>query len=366
MGAVSKIQWLFILVFHSAVALTGQQMHWIRLAEDSVYYANEYLPDRLMVTMGGPAQSWNFRSLKAPYAISRRIVLTGERDGKAFANMLNGNQTDAVLEISGKNASVVQWMGSNPVCQGARLVYTVSPAYIPFFNGVLGEQYTYRGKMVSTFAWPRTMSCAWSPSDFPDSCRVTYSLIEHITVDGEGTLYLPTESNQAYRQRISTRRALQVEVKNGSRWRDVTTLIPGVRLLTTTHVLRFVAAGSGLPLAEIELKDGTDPVRIEFKTHPMVTRIFTEEPVRPDIFVYPNPSYDLVRFQLSDLVHGRYKLTIFNILGVQVKEVDIEVDSNRRTLSLDLSELQRGTYLCRLQDRNGRSIKTKRLVLIQP
>jgi Secretion system C-terminal sorting domain len=97
----------------------------------------------------------------------------------------------------------------------------------------------------------------------------------------------------------------------------------------------------------------------------MVTRVFTEEPNKPDIFAYPNPSYNVVRFQLSDLPSGTYKLKIFNILGVPVREVEAEVDGPRKTIAVDLGELQRGTYLFRLQDKTGHTIKTKRVVLIE-
>lgn len=343
----------------------AQQMNWARLAEDTIYYAKEYLPDQFLITFSGPAQTWDFRSLKAPYAISSRIVVSGERDGKTYANLLNGQQTEALMVLSGKTSQVIEAMDSNPVCGGGRLNYTMSPAYKPFFTGVLGEHYTYRGRMSSVFSWPRNITCAWTPPQLPDSCRVTYTIYEETVVDGEGLLYLPTEVMSALRQKVQIKRAAQVEIKYGLTWRDVTTQVPGVRLITNTELIRFVSSASGLKLVEIEVKDGIRPVSVEFKTHPLVTRVFTEEPFRPDIFAYPNPSYDVVRFQLSDLVAGKYKLRIFNILGVLVKEMDIDVDASRKTIAVDMSEMQRGTYLYRLQDHVGRTIKTKRVVLIQ-
>lgn len=141
--------------------------------------------------------------------------------------------------------------------------------------------------------------------------------------------------------------------------------MPGVRLQTTQHFLRFGAAASGLQLVEVEINETDQPIRVEFKTHPLMTRVFTEEPTRPDIFAYPNPSYGVVRFQLSDLAAGFYKLKLFNILGVPVQEMDVEVKSSRQTVLLDMSGSQKGTYLFRLQDKSGRTIKTKRVVLIQ-
>lgn len=365
MDAIIRKSILSLVTLCWCLMLPAQQMNWARLAEDTIYYAKEYLPDQFLITFSGPAQTWDFRSLKAPYAISSKIVVSGERDGKTYASLVNGQQTEALLMLSGKASQVIEKMESNPVCGGGRLSFTLSPTYKPFFTGVLGEHYTYRGRMSSVFAWPRNITCAWTPPQLPDSCRVTYTIYEETVVDGEGLLYLPTEVMSALRQKVVIKRATQVEVKYGLTWRDVTTQVPGVRLITNTELIRFVSSASGLKLVEIEVEDGIRPVSVEFKTHPLITRVFTEEPVRPDIFAYPNPSYDIVRFQLSDLVAGKYKLRIFNILGVPVKEVDIDVEGSRKTIAVDLSEMQRGTYLYRLQDHVGRTIKTKRVALIQ-
>lgn len=366
MDAMMTRPLLCLLLSMGCWLMNAQQMHWMRLAEDTSYYGMDYLPEGIRVSVSGPAQSWNFRSLKAPYAIARRVVVSSEREGVTYANLIHGNQTEAILEVKSKNSEVIQIMDENPVCRGGRLTYTLTPTMKPFFNGVLGEQFTYRGRMNAVFAWPRNMSCSWNPNQLPDSCRVTYVYTEEAVVDGEGTLYLPSESNQAFRHRVEIRRALQIEIKNGSVWKNVTQSVPGVRLLTSRSLLRYVASATGLMLAEIELQDGMVPLSVLFKTHPMLTRIFPEEPGKPDVFAFPNPSYDVVRFQFSDLIHGTYTLKIFNILGVPLRETQVIVDHRRKTIALDLSDLQRGTYLFRLQDKNGRTIKTKRILLIQP
>jgi len=365
MDAMIRRLFLFPLVGLCCAGIYAQQMNWSKLAEDTIYYAKDFLPDQRYVSMSGPAQIWDFRSLKAPYALSRRIIQSGERDGKVYANLVNGKQTEAIMQMTGKATQMIQVVESNPICPDNLLTYTMTPAYKPFFHGVLGEQYTYKGKMIALFEWPRDMTCTWTPPQLPDSCRITFTIAEESVVDAEGSLYLPTEVSQAYRHKTETKRAIRIETKNGLIWKDVTTLIPGVRLIRTTSLLQYVSATTGLPLVEIELNDNDEPFSVEFKTHPMVTRVFTEEPSKPDIFAFPNPSYDIVRFQLSDLANGMYKLKIFNILGVAMKEVDVQVDHHRETIAVDLSEMQRGTYLFRLQDKAGRTIRTKRVVLIE-
>ncbi len=365
MDAMMRIL-IFLAGIFCAACIHAQQMNWSHLAEDTVYYANEYLPDQVHMTSGGPGQRWDFRTLRAPYAISRRVFVTGERDDVTYGQLVNGKQPEAILQLKGRNSNIVQIIDDNPICPSRKLTYTLSPLKKPFFNGVLGSSFTYNGKMQAVFSWPRDINCRWTPVQLPDSCRITYSIIEEIVVDADGTLYLPTEVSSVYRQRVNEKRTVKIETKKGTIWKEVTSQVPGIQLITYKELLRFVSSDSGIPLVDIELKDEMFPVRVEFKTHPMVTRILAEEPTRPDIFAYPNPSFDVVRFQMSDLLYGHYSLKIFNILGVPVKEVEVDVNDPRETISIDLSDLQRGTYLYRLQDAFGRTIKTKRVVLIQP
>jgi hypothetical protein len=293
------------------------------------------------------------------------MVMNGEQGGKRTATIYHGFQTEAIVEISDSGTELVQVIEANPICPDSRLIFSFSPSYKPFYSGVLGEQHTYSGKMVSTFFWPRDMACQWTPRQLPDSCRITYTILEESTVDAEGVLYLPTEIDKVNRQKVELKRALKIEVKNNNVWREVTSEIPGVRLISNRYFLRFISSTADIQLVEIELNASRQPIQIEFKTHPIITRVFAEEPTKPDIFAYPNPSYDIVRFQLTNLTPGRYLLKIYNILGVPVKEVDVEVNRRRETLAVDLSAMQRGTYLFRLQDKTNRTIKTKRVVLIR-
>jgi hypothetical protein len=330
-----------------------------------VYYGREYNPEKTFLMLPGPAQIWDFRSLRAPYALSRRIVVAGTDQGPATGHLLNGNQVDAIMQLQGEASVITQVIEDNPICHQEPLTFQLTPGYKPFFKGVIGEDFSYRGRMVATFQWPKHLSCAWMPAQLPDSCRITYTIHEEISVDGEGTIYLPTEVSSAYRQHIINRRAAKVEIKYGIFWRDVTAQVPGIRLITSQELYRYVSADMGMTLADIHVKENGQPYFVEFKTQPVATRIFSAEPVKPDIYAFPNPSFDIVRFQLSDLAFGKYKLKIFNILGSPIREAEIMVDDPRKTITMDLGDLQRGTYLYRLVDSNGRTIKTKRVVLIQ-
>lgn len=342
----------------------AQHMSWSRLSEDTVYYAREYFPEFVSVGGAGPGQVWDLRFLKAPFAIQTRITPIGDRDQKSFGFLQTGKETEAVLELLPQQALAIQQIRTNPFCPGMRLTFSQQPAQRLFFKGVLGATDAYKGRLVATFAWPRDLTCKWRPDKLPDSCRMTVTLHEDIVVDASGTLFLPTESASVLRQRVTRRLAYNFMTLDHGQWTDISTTVSGFRLYRQEERVRFVDAISGVLLAEAEL-DGEGLVEsIRFKTHPLITRILAEEPVNPDILAYPNPSYGSVRFQLRDLSSGPYRLKIFNILGVAVREIEIPVDHPRETISVDLGDLQRGTYLYRLQEPGGRTLRTKKLVLI--
>ncbi len=364
MGAIGR-SILFLILGMACATVGAQDLSWSGLVEDTTYFAKDYNPDRSMVTLAGPAQTWDFRTLKAPYSISRQMIITGESSGKKTASLINGAKAEATVLLSAEGMEVTQIVEPNPICPDQFLTFTVSPSYKPFTSAVLGEKNVYNGKIVATFAWPRNTICQWSPNPLPDSCRITYTIQEQSMVDAEGLLYLPTEIDKATRQKVELKRALKIESKSKNVWRDVTAQVPGVRLITNRQFLRFFSDIDDVQLVEMEVNSQQVPVSIEFKTHPIITRVFTEEPSKPDIFAYPNPSYDIVRFQLANLTPGRYHLKIYNILGVPVKDIAVEVTHRRQTISVDLSAMQRGTYLFRLLDKTNRTIKTKRVVLIR-
>jgi len=77
--------------------------------------------------------------------------------------------------------------------------------------------------------------------------------------------------------------------------------------------------------------------------------------------VYPNPSFDFVDidFQIYPSVREA-KLTFYNVLGQEVKEVVLEKDQKNTHISL--RELNSGMYMYQLSI-DGRSVATKKLIV---
>jgi hypothetical protein len=88
-------------------------------------------------------------------------------------------------------------------------------------------------------------------------------------------------------------------------------------------------------------------------------------PRTPDIFVNPNPTFGFVRFELVNLPKDTYRIELYNIIGVMVRELKVDVDG-RMTLPVDYSDLKRGTYIYRLVNSSMETIRSKRLVILKP
>ena len=86
---------------------------------------------------------------------------------------------------------------------------------------------------------------------------------------------------------------------------------------------------------------------------------------QPDVYAYPNPAINDVRFEFSNLPPAKYKLKVFNILGMTLMEEDYQL-SGFKTVKWDVSKLRKGTYLYSLVNNEGKTIATRRLMVIRP
>lgn len=87
--------------------------------------------------------------------------------------------------------------------------------------------------------------------------------------------------------------------------------------------------------------------------------VFTETE-RPSI--YPNPSYGILRVDLRKYNYDKFKVVIKNIIG---KELWHElINSPQETI--DLGFLSKGSYLLSIENTDGETLQSLRLVIIDP
>jgi len=83
-----------------------------------------------------------------------------------------------------------------------------------------------------------------------------------------------------------------------------------------------------------------------------------------NLLTYPNPTYGDVTFQLMNLPHDNYKVVVYNIVGKQLWESDIDYLEGK--LRADLSHLRKGTYFYSIINGSGHKITTRRIMIITP
>jgi photosystem II stability/assembly factor-like uncharacterized protein len=77
--------------------------------------------------------------------------------------------------------------------------------------------------------------------------------------------------------------------------------------------------------------------------------------------IYPNPAENTLNIQLRDNANLSLMITITDLVGKKVLEEDVLLSTGHKTIPVDVSSLQEGIYLLRIDDRE--STLTKKLII---
>ena len=339
-------------------------------AGDTLYFSTDNLPGNTRISGAGPDQYWDYSQLLSPF-VRQSIVLP-------VASSRRTNQIqDAILMVRGVHGKESYYArregGLYLVAEKKRMPGTSEPntaSYEPGLpyqqNLVFGDDELFIVDEITTI--PKSSYAAWmkAPAYDMDSLRLRYAIEVRSNADAWGTLLIPAGMYEVIReQRTEVRRGFLEKKVNGV-WLDVSLFckFPDVLNRTENTQVFFWSDETREPVLALDLDFG----RVEVATYKGRTRgakILQSSISRPDIFVYPNPSFGSVRFDIVNVEPGHYYIEIFNILGVELRSEKISINGDK-TLPLDLSHLRKGTYLYRLVDSDQNAIRSKRLVIITP
>ena len=207
----------------------------------------------------------------------------------------------------------------------------------------------------------------------PNDISEKFYLLFNVSITGsgsEGTIQLPRLRYRVYELTSIFDAAVDRYVKKveGS-WEEVN---PGSAALElpralSSHIDVFYWSEDHADPIVVENQDLTsdESGAVEFRILPYGVPEYPGRISNEDIFVYPNPSYGQVRFDFVNLEKGDYSLEIYNILGVKLRSETVQIDGDA-TLQYDFSELGKGTYVYRLVDPYLHTIRSKRLVIVEP
>ena len=351
-------------------------------AGDTLITAVDNLPDNIAITAPGGDQTWNFSGLEAPF--SRRTIYGEAADGSAGADFPNATVVaniaegaDGYFKVTENTVELLGLFGADPAQLGLEILTRFNPPVIVrrapmnFFDVNQSES-----SLKLPFATDNLPGGIFDQLPIsPDSLRLDIVSDRLDIVDAWGTLTTPNGTYEVLREKRTEVRETQIWAKVGILpWADVTALAIGALppeaadLLGNDTIIthNFFADGVKEPIAVLTLNsDETAVENVEYKSNDITTSVQSANALQPGVYAFPNPAVDNVRFEFSNLEPGNYDLKLFNILGAEVWSDKFFINGNR-AIKIDISRLKKGTYLYNLVNDKGKTITTRRLIIVRP
>ncbi len=345
-------------------------------AGDTLLTAVDNLPTYIKSIGSGRNQRWDFAMLEAPY--TRSSVWKPAAKGSAPSFFKNAEytapvdeQTEGYYRTQGNDLLLLGAVGPDPLNLSRKSVLHYSPGLVERRYGLrYGDAFQADANLVLTLGEDEIPS--WFRKKLPvspDSLRLRVSYDRQYDVDSYGRMIVPGGIFEVIRERRIEIIEMRLEVKVGRRrWQEVTKSLKDKELLRTQKKIsyHFYASSSKEPVARVWMSSNEKKVlKIEFKPRERENTVQNIASVRPDIYVSPNPAISSVRFEFYNLPPGTYKLSIFNIIGQEEWSKMYTITGNYAE-QVDISQLKKGAYLYSLKDERGRTLSTKRLMVIRP
>ncbi|MEL7118509.1 MAG: T9SS type A sorting domain-containing protein [Bacteroidota bacterium] len=321
-------------------------------------------------------QKWDFRSLQSPYGRKNVILPANFFAAHHFFPLANASvqlSEDQIgfFQISESAIKLVGIQGNDPLGLGIQQPIYYDPplverrAPLRYKDGFQNESY-----IKYSFSYEDMRKDKFSDLPFrPDSLRITITIDRQDYVDAWGELSIPGGSYDVLREKRQFSNYVQLEVKVGNQnWQDVTDLLPNSNLVGRSYEVQYLYHSNEAsdPVAVVYLNGAETKVNsVIYKTNQTESNIQDINDMKQGLYAFPNPAIVNVRFEFTNLEPGNYKVSIFNILGLEEWSETYFVNGSRSE-KVNISHLRKGTYLYSLVDENGKTISTKRLVVIKP
>jgi len=343
---------------------------------DTLLVERDNLPNDILPPSSGPDQYWQFGSLEAPFA--QQIIIRDRMEGNGRADFPDadivaslGNNLEGYYKTINQELVFLGTYGSDPIGLELSIALRINPG-ITERKAPLKYNDTYNSSGFAAITIPADQL----PQDFidqlpivPDSFRLRLQTDREVKVDGWGTINIPNGEYPVLKERRVEKTNLRLDAKiSFFPWQDITGLIPNSNQLGEQTVIshHFLNNDEKEPIAiAIMNQDETQVLSVEYKAGPIITSITDPGKLKPGVLAYPNPAIGFVRFSFNNLPAGDYQLKIFDILGSEVWSETYTINNNV-TEKADISPLRKGTYLYSLINKDGKTLVTRRLIVLRP
>lgn len=342
---------------------------------DTIILANDNLPEGITIFPAKGKQEWDFMGLQSAFFKKTVVKKASDQVRKNWLPAADIYMEDLkgvtnYYHLHDKELKLVGAEGVDPYGIGVEL----KTAYQPSFS-ILKTPIAYEdmrntsGQFSSAIAASELpITLLYSLPMLPDSVRFISAVETSQEIDAWGHLVLPDNSFEVLRLRRITGIKTRLEAKIGQfSWQDITDdlftpFFQKEKVLLSYH---FYSNEAQMPVLVATMKeDGVTADNIEYLVSDP-SSVIRNTDGQPDIYVYPNPAINEVRFAFSNLPPANYTLKIIDILGRSLMEEDYQL-SGFRSIKWDVSKLRKGTYLYSLSNEDGTVIGTRRLMVIRP
>ena len=350
---------------------------------DTLFTSVDPNPDGVMITAPGPDQQWRFDRLNSLIQLSAEVRDASE--GTAFASFPSADQVieltpgaERYYRVTADRIEELGYKSIDPIFNAIELLAFYSEPYV-----VLRAPVNYQdanmmnATLLIPYAYdelPDSITNQFPLPISPDSVRIKVSIAREDEVDAWGKLTVPAGEFDVLREKRTEIRQSVVEAKiiGIGGWFDITqtlvTLLPNPQALDDDTVVTYtyLSDASKEPIAVVTLNEDGDPSRVDFKSgNGGTTPVFNQPMGNIDIHVSPNPTLGRCVFEFENLPAGEYSLQVINIVGVKIWERKFDAYGDI-SLTEDLSGLRKGTYLYSLKTEKGATLKTKRIIILNP
>ncbi len=345
---------------------------------DSLRTAVDNLPSGISLGDTGGDQSWDFTTLQAPFINTAPVVPIEEAEGyfafpeAAFA--IVANNVNRFYRSDAGQVEILGFFGADPAGLGIEGAFRYEPPLVEQ-RAPLEFQDVYNSSTNISFAF----AADDLPDQIldvlpitPDSIRIRLNSERTDEVDAWGMMTIPGGIYEVLREKRTEEQNIRLDAKVGFfDWFDITDIMLDVLQLEaleprTTVTYRFLSNESVEPIAVVRTgSEGTAINQVTYKSGSTISSLRPVEELTPGVYAFPNPAIVNVRFEFTNLPPDTYTLSIFNILGVKEWSNQYLVNGGR-TERVNISSLRKGTYFYSIADSSGKTIVTKRLIVVRP
>jgi hypothetical protein len=351
-------------------------------AGDTLLTATDNMPTGIQIGTPGPDREWNFKSLQSPIIV--RTIIRPASEGAAAVDFPDANlvfklneNAEGYYKVTAGTLELIGLSGTDPINLGIDIQ--------PKLNDPQIERWApleYGDTHDSDVKFSYALDADEIPQDLldilpitPDSIRLRLQLNRHDEIDAWGSLSIPGHTYEVLREKRTLDQNIRLDAKIGILgWQDITDIVLGLTdlgsdALGESQIVRYHFWSEGVkePIAVVTMApDLTTVTAVDFKAEDILADLVqTTDKLQPSVLAYPNPAMAHTNFQFVQLKPGNYRLVIYNLVGSKVWQQDYRINGPL-TERVSLSRLKKGTYLYALEDERGRTLLTRRLVVVRP